>query len=289
MDKNNLICYITDEKVEDMKEWREKYKEELKGTPKKVTNYRDPDVTYTEKNSLFYNNMAVFLNEREAKYSARLNGKFVYKFSSDYPGGIEVKDEKDNFLFKLRSDQLGFSAPSESKNHPYDIYIKNADYKEEAYEKVASWVTLSRTIGGSFLWPIRKCADGKSKTEYNYDRGGSIGPRNKVYYIQDRVDLTLLEIKHTFDPFYEQKFSEDRLYRYYIDDKNNGVYEETYIKKWLKHFGTFKNYIEFFKFDDFVNTESLMPFDITKIDSKIDSHNYEPSLTSESNFSLNYS
>lgn len=53
-------------------------------------------------------------------------------------------------------------------------------------EFLANYVYKTRTLGGSFLWPKSLCST------YNKSRG----IRN---YIEDRVDLTLLEIKHIYE------------------------------------------------------------------------------------------
>ena len=53
-------------------------------------------------------------------------------------------------------------------------------------EFLANYVYTTRTLGGSFLWPETLWKD------YNKSRGNG-------NYIEDRVDLTLLEIKHYFE------------------------------------------------------------------------------------------
>ena len=62
---------------------------------------------------------------------------------------------------------------------------------------------------------------------------------NYNYYIQDRVDLTLLEIKHSYDNNYANNYSNDKLYKYYIDEKNS---HETVVKAFL---GIFKPMLNF--------------------------------------------
>ena len=219
--------------------------------------YQDPDMSY-DIESEYYNDLTTFLNEQE---SIHLNGNWIYNCNNEYPGGIDVIDKStDKLLFKLRSDQFGFSVPVNGKNHPYGRYLVLSiedGKKEEACKNIVNWINKTRTIGGSFLWPIRKCADGYFRTEYNQDRGGQVDPPKKSYYIQDRVDLTLLEIKHCYDPNYEKKYSGDKLFRYYIDDEDYDEYECSHMKQWLEHFGTFYNYVCFFKFSDFVNTKTL--------------------------------
>ncbi|NLK29230.1 MAG: hypothetical protein GX306_12980, partial [Clostridiales bacterium] len=116
-----------------------------------------------------------------------------------------------------------------------------------------------RTIGGCFIWPIQKCCGKKIQWRANYNIARGIRS-----YLEDRVDLTLLEVKHYYD---------------YIDDresykKNNPYNDRLYssIKKetstmedFLAHFGSFKNYVQYFHFQDFVeeiNEYTLMPINI---------------------------
>lgn len=236
--------------------------------------YRDPDSTYSVEESIFYKLLEKFLKKREEDV---LNGNYKYIFKPKW--GIGVYDE-NGFLFYLRSDQFGFSRPTKDNNYPYNRYLDLSQDYLEACNKVGSWINDTRTIGGSFLWPIRKCNDGKYRSEYNCDRGGQVNT-GKNYYIQDRVDLTLLEIKHSYNPDYEKKYSGDKLFRYYIDDVNYAGYECSHMKQWLQHFGTFYNYVDFFMLWDFVDKETLQVLNIvdgTKLD---DNQERVPFLTNE--------
>lgn len=278
---------------EEIDKWKEEYKGQLTGERegKKLGVYKDPDESHCCSSSDYYKLLEKFLTIRENDFKRRLNGNFKCKFCSKYPGGIKVyecKNGEDEYLFTLRSDLFGFSAPklmwktitNRQTSHPYDVYLKNKE--EDVVDNVVDWILNSRNIGGVFLWPIRKCADGKYKTEYNIDRGGKVCIGEKVYdnhyYIQDRVDLTLLEIKHSYDDHYVDKYSGDKLFRYYIDENDFKEYESTHMKQWLNHFKDFKTYIEFFMLDgrdmneqkqekdyginSFVDQNTLMPFDI---------------------------
>ena len=233
---------------------------------KKLGVYNDPDRSHRSSSSAYYKLLAKFLTIRENdnNFKGRLNGNFKYEFCTEYPSGIRVykrENGEDKYLFTLRSDLFGFSAPkltwkTTKTPHPYDVYLNNN--KKDAIDNVVNWILNSRNIGGVFLWPLRKCADGKYKIEYNLARGGKVLIGEKMYdghYIQDRVDLTLLEIKHSYDDHYVDKYSGDKLFRYYID-------ENTHIKQWLNHFKDFKTYVEFFILNSFVEQITLMPFDI---------------------------
>ncbi len=238
--------------------------------------YRDPDGTWSDINSDFYIKIEKFLNKQEKRF---LNGNWRYKFNHSEPGGINVYDN-GNILFTLRSDQFGFSRPVKGKNYPYNRFLILSQDYNLACEKVGSWINDTRTIGGSFLWPIRLCYDGIYRSEYNRDRGGQVNT-GISYYIQDRVDLTLLEIKHSYDPNYEKKYSGDKLFRYYIDDTNYDEYECSHIKMWLDHFGSFYNYVDFFMLWDFVDKETLQVINITDGTKLDDNQERIPFLTND--------
>ena len=209
--------------------------------------YNDPDAMATM-NAGFYNDLASFLNTQEKRV---LNGKWEYKAifgdKAEYYG-IQVYENKEK-LFVLFSDQFGFSAPD--RNHPYDYYVKLAkaiseDRYKEVISNVVEWIFNTRSIGGSFLWPRHGT---KGRDNYNYKRGGT---ENYSCYIQDRVDLTLLEIKHIYE---ERPTESDILFQLYSDQKK---YKD--LKTFFDHFGSFKTYIEFFMMDDLVKGD--MPIDI---------------------------
>lgn len=211
--------------------------------------YCDPDKTYGKSyKHHFFEQLAIFLSNREKdeELAKNLNGKYVYKFVEGE--GIEVSGtDKDGVKiesFYLRSDQLGFSAPSNEKAHPYDLYIMKNKCSDEAIKQVADWIIASRTIGGSFLWPV------PFYYNYNPQRGGKI-TSSRRYYIQDRVDLTLREIYF----WYKDKNKSTIMTR--CDKENSN------LRIWLTHFKDFQTYIKFFCFEDFVNDE-WYPIDIIR-------------------------
>ena len=145
------------------------------------------------------------------------------------------KDKKE--YFTIQSDQLGFSAVPWiyfSTKYPLSRYFEMQKNKEAA-KFLTDYVLATRTLGGSFLWPESWHKD------YNKDRG----IKN---YLEDRVDLTLLEIKHYFeyrelDDKKNFKFSKDRLFVHY---------KKTDAQTWFGFFDSFEDYVDFFMFNDFV-------------------------------------
>ena len=199
--------------------------------------YCDPDTTYKKGfDHHFFEQLVNFLNKRECQLKDKLKGEYEYIFEEGK--GIKVNNES----FYLKSDQLGFSAPTNEKVYPYDLYLmksgmKSGD-KDDALEQVVNWIIGSRTIGGSFLWPA------SFYEIYNMRRGGTI-KSNRSHYIQDRVDLTLWEIYYWY---HEKKKST-------IMTRVKGEQAKEDLKKWLSHFKDFETYIEFFCFEAFVSKE----------------------------------
>ncbi len=197
--------------------------------------YADNSVDKIRNNQLFYKDLCKFL-------SCVTGNKYEYKNEFINCGGKE-----------FHPDQFGFSAPCTNLNHIYDKYLeltqKLGKDKDEAIEKVIKWVMESRTIGGAFIWPKTEYP----KRDYNISRGGSI---NGGTYIEDRVDLTLLEIKH----YLEGKSKENE-----ILPKHE---EET---SWLDFFKEldpskpFQKFVDTFYFNSFVD-ENYVPYDIVKSD-----------------------
>lgn len=201
-------------------------RENKKNIKKPMDPYTDPD---NKKNEIFYSKLCEFLNQREKEF--KLKGTYKYRFVFD--NGIEASED-GKFLMYLVSDQFGFSAPRVELNHIYDDYLISEDF-DGNYEKIKDWIKNSRTLGGSFLWPKDE------KGDFNKRRGGTKRYIQK-YYIQDRVDLTLEEVKS-----------------FYGDKKKCPILNEVVkgcpeMKVWLGHFGEgkegFSTFTEFFMFDD---------------------------------------
>lgn len=238
-----------------------------KGEPKSTYLYSDPDGTWKNENSVFYHKLEKFLKNQEESLNINEEYKWTYKFvyQKGKVGGIYVFDNENNKennkekepVLILRSDQFGFSVPRNEntikQKYPYGDYLLTTDLnlpKEDSNsievksKKVAEWVWNTRTIGGSFLWPITETSNG-NRSLYNMKRG--VGD-----YIQDRVDLTLLEIKEFYDLYTEYKNYED-IKRHMMDGMI--LLKEADGEKifnWLSHFQSFENYVKFFCFEEFI-------------------------------------
>lgn len=213
--------------------------------------YTDPD---GKKNTGFYKDLSDFLN---AARISRKNDKIISFEANEAPYGMITVYYKDQYgneqHFTVHSDQLGFSAVCLKyfrKNYPLSRYLEmqknkldklknKSDKKLETVAKFLSeYVYTTRTLGGSFLWPETLWKD------YNKSRGNG-------NYIEDRVDLTLLEIKHYFeyrdlDDKKKFKYSGDILFRYY---------DNLDAQTWFGFFDSFEDYVDFFMFNDFVDKD----------------------------------
>jgi hypothetical protein len=196
--------------------------------------YIDPD---GKKNTDFYSALSDFLN---ASRISRKNNKILSFEANEAPYGMITVYYKDKYgnkqHFTVHSDQLGFSAVPWiyfSNKYPLSRYFEMQKNKEAA-QFLADYVLTTRTLGGSFLWPETLWKG------YNRSRGCA--------KIEDRVDLTLLEIKHYFeyrelDDKKNFKFSKDRLFVHY---------KKTDAQTWFGFFDSFEDYVDFFMFNDFV-------------------------------------
>lgn len=203
--------------------------------------YIDPDY---KKNKDFYRHLSSFLNAASWKNKKKLYFKAnEHKPDKNIDGMITVyKDPKcEDYCFTLHSDQLGFSAVPWiyfSTKYPLSRYFemqKNKSDKDP--DAIANFLTkyvyTTRTLGGSFLWPESWYRD------YNMGRGNGS-------YIEDRVDLTLLEIKH----IYEFRKLESLLP--YSRDLLFNRHKNQYADKWFGFFDSFEDYVDFFMFNNFV-------------------------------------
>ncbi|MBR3834449.1 MAG: hypothetical protein IKJ73_09020 [Lachnospiraceae bacterium] len=235
-----------------------RYIEEVREMSTKIkAPYIDPDKTYGDAQSKYYIELTKFLNKQEEKYiDEEKRWKYIFENNKDEPDGIKVKKNGETRMV-LKSDQLGFSAIHEGTvgkmGYLYYRYLCIA--KDVDVNWLAKCIWSTRTIGGGFIWPINKM--GQERTKYNTTRG--IGS-----YIEDRVDLTLLEIKHYYDWIKNDKIKghcfECDLLHTAVCDVNTGMNE------WLEHFKTFENYIKFFGFGPIVNKcdNNYIPINIVK-------------------------
>ena len=205
--------------------------------------YNDPDGKENEK---FYRALSDFLN---ASRISRKNNKILsFEANEDPHGMITVYYKNQNGKkhgFTLHSDQLGFSAVPCTyfkQNYPLSRYLEMQRNKSEndqakAADFLTKYVYTTRTLGGSFLWPESWHRD------YNMGRGNGS-------YIEDRVDLTLLEIKHIYEIRKWEKllpYGGDILFQ---SCKNNDA------QTWFGFFKSFEDYVDFFEFNDFVENIS---------------------------------
>lgn len=196
--------------------------------------YIDPD---GKKNTDFYSALSDFLNAASCEHRKDL----LFKTNGLSKKGIMVYRKKDKKeYFTIQSDQLGFSAVPWiyfSTQYPLSRYFE-MQKNEEAAKFLTDYVLATRTLGGSFLWPESWYKG------YNMNRGNG-------RYIEDRVDLTLLEIKHYFeyrdlDDKKKFKYRRDILFsRYIIPD----------AQTWFGFFDSFEDYVDFFMFNDFVDKD----------------------------------
>lgn len=281
--ENDLKCYIVTDKeskedyyYDNLGDWEGAYVQNGKFV---YRNYKDPD-TKESRSYEFYENLTKFLNIQENSLEDQLEGKYTYKFNYTNPYGIEVREKfndprdmnkeiESGPLFYLKSDQFGFSAPKDNK-YPYDSYLEKTSKEAENKEKkqkapknnVAEWLYNTRSLGGSFLWPMEPDGKGgyQENPQYNNARGGTKNSAgDSKYYIEDRVDLTLLEIKQVMDyiGLDHPELEGNILWKCCLPETN--------MVRWLKHFKTFETYVKFFKLDIFVDKDKdYIPFDIVK-------------------------
>lgn len=202
--------------------------------------YKDPDSFKRDLyNAEFYKQLHDGLNKLQNDiFTIEQSPKNIDDF------GIFMKDNK----VQLKSDQFGFSVlDSDSSNgfYPYDAYLCLLDNNrlDKGIKKVKKWIEETRKPGGSFLWPIEK-KDKKCNPEYNKKRGGKCNSKNSRHnYIQDRVDLTLYEIKEFYDNLNGDKKN---------NKKNNILFQcvenNPNLNNFLKRYKTFSNFSDLFGF-----------------------------------------
>ena len=251
-------------------EFVKKYAEWIENPRQGECPYSDPDEVNNKidyvKNHEFYNKLTDFLNRKDVKIDSHapdfLRINKLEKPKQDESKGkpydrtisITLNTSEGELHLHLTSDQFGFSANKkgiyDEKNHklnekyPFVKYVKNGGVKSLVGETI--WNT--RTIGGSFLWPKVKC-DRNWQSSYNLYRGVDS-------YIEDRVDLTLYEIKEFYDEYSVEKDYEKIKDKLSEKGSNLLKYSDAeYIYKWLSIFKCFNTYVDFFCFNSFVKEE----------------------------------
>lgn len=195
--------------------------------------YNDPD---KKENVDFYNDLSDFLNAASCEHRKDV----LFKANGLSKKGIMVYRKKDKKeYFTIQSDQLGFSADTWiyfSTKYPLSRYFE-MQKNEEAAKFLTDYVLATRTLGGSFLWPESLYKD------YNPGRG-----RAKI---EDRVDLTLLEIKH----YFEYRELDDKKKFKYSGDILFSRYKFLDTQTWFGFFDSFEDYVDFFLFNGFVDKD----------------------------------
>lgn len=233
--------------------------------------YVDLDNTRTKSVSRLYNDLTKFLSKREKAKDDK------YSFLPPSTAEKTEKAEKDNelidekkitvvhdnkALFRLTSDQFGFSAKetiyfaNNVAKYPLANLLflyrdKSEEKQTEIIKYISEYVKNTRTLGGCFLWPIPPKKKGSRLCIYNTIRGTG-------GYLEDRVDLTLLEVKHALDGKYDKEYPQ-----YETDKLRNQYLKNQYMKMWLQHFDSFEEYVRFFMLESFVDKDQgYMPLNI---------------------------
>ncbi|MBE5857433.1 MAG: hypothetical protein E7296_07740 [Lachnospiraceae bacterium] len=233
--------------------------------------YIDPDCTADIREINYYNKLTKFLSKREEDKMSTTQFSFLPPKLSKDTSEEEKKDSRideykilaidgDKVMYRLTSDQIGFSAceriylPQNARKYPLSRLMvdTNIEKQKEVAKEIALYVKKTRTLGGALVWPM--ASTGRRICQYNYRRG-------ICGYIEDRVDLTLLEVKHALEGKYDNgEFKSDVLYDEYVKDKS-------VMRIWLNRFiskdknDPFGLFVDYFMLNDFIN-EGL-PIDIT--------------------------
>lgn len=239
--------------------------------------YIDPDCRNDINKTDYYNLLTDFLSKREKEFRKDISqySFFPPKKAKSTTESDKKNDSIDDYkisafengecVFRITSDQFGFSAVesiyNKKMNYPLakiNLLSKRLpfDEKEKIRKIIIDYVKYSRTIGGAFVWPLPK--DGRRICSYNLRRGNYFVKDRNPYqgYLEDRVDLTLLELKHALDGDYKNKkgnYKSDILYNEYT--KKDGI-----MRKWLEHFHSFEEYVDYFMLECFIRDG--MPIDI---------------------------
>ena len=262
-------------------EFVKKYAEWIENPRQGECPYSDPDEV-SILNYEFYGEITKFLKKQQERYSICFDYEWKFekpeskkKYPEDRTIALKKSEDDDEAYLYLTSDQFGFSAITKEDRtwsplkYPYAIYERC--YKGDK-SLIGETIWYTRTIGGSFLWPK---ADQKGWSSlYNTNRGVNS-------YIEDRVDLTLYEIKEYLDYRNKRKQGLDKekpinnlLFNVIEDaekkeasacknckdkdecdkDKCHKV-EGNELQKWFSLFENFETYVKIFGFYDFVNKE----------------------------------
>ena len=174
----------------------------------------------------------------------------------------KVENPSEPYL-RLTSDQLGFSAIDDglskwpcyylfdvNKKHPlyrlFRLALDEGKSKRSTMNKfISEFIYSTRTLGGAFVWPTNDTEkDGDRKCIYNIRRGSNS-------YIEDRADLTLLEVKC----YYEEIEKDDLILKVAKDQQTYKFQMYKFLELFRGSNGeeSFRNFVEFFILDAFVD------------------------------------
>lgn len=239
--------------------------------------YWDPDSVKHIKKFDYYLDLTVFLNLQASSGNYEKMKDIVFLAPSDcllndsktllkankysnfyHKRMITVLDKKKKkVLFRLRSDQLGFTvAPSKVRNggdkYPVAALVKKAvseiDTADKTVTFLMNYIRATRSLGGAFIWPTDSFMS--ARMLFNMKRG-------ICSCIEDRVDATLLEVRN----YYTSEFDKNILLK-------QGRRCFSTIGKWLELFTTFEEYIKFHCFYPFTTDKDggLLPINLLNED-----------------------
>lgn len=262
--------------------------------PDIIRTYNDLDeYKYCYSNEDFYREYSKLLKNKNKNSIFKIyfdDNDETYKFP-----GLKFVGKKDTYY--LKSDQFGFSRPNKDMKYPYDVYLEKVldtdlnngeNYLPKAKEKVREWMKTTRQVGGSFFWPM-EFKDGKYEDSmYNKARGGS-KYGYKSQYIQDRVDLTLLEVYQIYKS--EVLDTNDNKVNLSLLEGNilySRCFTDT-MKLWLSEFDSFEKFVDFFALTPFVKKEKdnkYVPYNLLSENLEVFNKNisrnrelFEPTMT----------
>lgn len=217
----------------------------------------------------YYKDLTTYLNcvipkEKRIKFKApssggeNSSGEDTFKISLSKDGIPKVL---------LTSDTFGFSIIDKEKpSRKPGCYAFGALYSSsDDVSFFRQYILDTRTLGGAFLWPVNMCWKqnktwiGERHNDYNIKRG--VGG-----YIEDRVDLTLLEIKHYYLAYALKRSVRDNAEEYLKKYPSDCIIccLNKQMEFWLTLFDSFEDYIKSLMFYPFVviDNDDYWPIDI---------------------------
>lgn len=142
----------------------------------------------------------------------------------------ESKNQKlqERWKYKIKENGSQFFIEVSQDKEPimdlyYDLFGLSMSEDKSNYKSADNYIMDAIKISGMFVWPCDK--SGVKSDIGNID-------------LMDRIDIKLYKLKEYYKELEKRNF----------DNKENNL-----IIKWLSHFKTFKNYINYFSLNEFVN------------------------------------